>query len=102
MIGECLKRITGTHSSGPRNDRELVDRRAIEASWNYIRRRSILGQTEPFYAALSAALKKLKAPLRKASERMVEGLWNAIGRLLPDFTPKECANFFKAAGYDAT
>jgi hypothetical protein len=42
-MGECLKRITGT--------RELMDRRAIETSWNYIRRRSILGQTEPVYAA---------------------------------------------------
>jgi len=38
--------------------------------------------------------------LRKAAERSVEGLWNAIGHLIDAFTPRECANFFAAAGYD--
>jgi len=46
------------------------------------------------------AFSKLKAGLRKASERTVESLWNTIGALIPTFTPRECANFFKAAGYD--
>src|SRR3954469_7112224 len=45
---------------------------------------------------------KLKALLRKAAERTVEGLWTAIGRLIDVFTPTECANYFAAAGYDAT
>jgi transposase len=48
------------------------------------------------------AFSKLKAGLRKASERTVESLWNTIGALIPTFTPQECANFFKAAGYQAT
>jgi len=26
-------------------------------------------------------------------------LWNRIGLILDDFSPTECANFFKAAGY---
>jgi len=56
----------------------------------------------PDFNPIEKAFSKLKALLRKASERTAEGLWNAIGRLLPDSTPKECANFFKAAGYDAT
>src|SRR3712207_4908896 len=47
------------------------------------------------------AFAKLKALLRKAAERTVEGLWTAIGRLLDAFTPSECANYFAAAGYDA-
>ena len=47
------------------------------------------------------AFSKLKALLRKAAERTVEGLWQAIGRLIDLFPPKECANFFAAAGYDA-
>jgi transposase len=46
------------------------------------------------------AFAKLKALLRKAAERTVEGLWSAIGRLIDDFTPAECANFFANAGYD--
>jgi len=40
--------------------------------------------------------------LRKAAERTVGGLWDAIGRLLDAFTPDECANYFAAAGYDPT
>lgn len=46
------------------------------------------------------AFAKLKALLRKAAERTVEGLWAAIGEILIEFTPKQCANFFAAAGYD--
>jgi transposase len=46
------------------------------------------------------AFAKLKALLRKAAERTVEGLWTAIGCLIDLFTPHECANYFTAAGYD--
>jgi transposase len=45
------------------------------------------------------AFSKLKAGLRKASQRTVQSLWETIGALIPTFTPWECANFFKAAGY---
>lgn len=48
------------------------------------------------------AFAKLKALLRKAAERTVEGLWTTIGKLLDAFTPDECINYFTAAGYDAT
>lgn len=40
--------------------------------------------------------------LRKAAERTITGLWDAIGRLIDTFTPNECTNYFAAAGYDAT
>ncbi len=46
------------------------------------------------------AFAKLKALLRKAAERTVAGLWHAIGRLIDDFSPQECANYFTAAGYE--
>ncbi len=46
------------------------------------------------------AFAKLKALLRKAAERTADGLWNPIGALLPAFTPRQCANFFAAAGYE--
>src|SRR6201984_1763322 len=42
---------------------------------------------------------KLKHLLRKAAARTVEAVWDAIGRLLPAFMPKECANYFENAGY---
>ena len=54
----------------------------------------------PDFNPIENAFSKLKALLRKAAERTVEGLWNVIGELLPAFTPQECANFFAAAGYD--
>ena len=37
------------------------------------------------------AFAKLKALLRKATERTVEGLWNAIGQIVGTFTTDECA-----------
>lgn len=45
---------------------------------------------------------ELKVVLRKAAERTVDGLWNAIGRIVDLFTPTVCRNYFQAAGYDPT
>ena len=56
----------------------------------------------PDFNPIENAFAKLKALLRKAAERTVDGLWNAIGRLIDLFAPAECANYFAAAGYDAT
>jgi len=54
----------------------------------------------PDFDPIEMASAKLKALLRKAAERTVEGLWAAIGRLIDTVTPDECANFFAAAGYE--
>jgi hypothetical protein len=54
----------------------------------------------PDFNPLENAFAKLKAPLRKAAERTVEGLWAAIGRIDDAFTPTECAQFFSACGHD--
>ena len=56
----------------------------------------------PDFNPIENAFAKLKALLRKAAERTIEGLWTVIGRLLDAFTPNECTNYFAAAGYDAT
>jgi transposase len=45
---------------------------------------------------------KLKALLRKAEERSVEAVWRRVGKLLGCFTPQECANYFRNAGYAST
>jgi transposase len=55
----------------------------------------------PDFNPIEKAFSKLKALLRKAAARTVESLWTAIGKLIPTFTPTECANYFAAAGYDA-
>jgi transposase len=56
----------------------------------------------PDFNPIENAFAKLKALLRKAAERTVEGLWTKIGEFLLAFTPTECTNYFAAAGYDAT
>lgn len=55
----------------------------------------------PDFNPIENAFAKLKALLRKAAQRTVEGLWTAIGDMLPVFKPQECRNYFAAAGYDA-
>ena len=54
----------------------------------------------PDFNPLENGFAKLKALLRKAAERTVDALWTTIGRLLDAFTPTECANYFRAAGYE--
>jgi transposase len=55
----------------------------------------------PDFNPIEKAFSKLKAALRKAAQRTVDGLWDTIGRLVDTFTPGECANYFAACGYDA-
>ncbi len=55
----------------------------------------------PDFNPIENAFAKLKAALRKAAERTLDALWTTIGRIVPTFTPAECANYFAAAGYDA-
>jgi transposase len=45
---------------------------------------------------------KLKALLRSAEERDVDGLWQFLGRALDAFAPQECRNYLRHAGYGAT
>lgn len=56
----------------------------------------------PDFNPIENAFAKLKAHLRKAAERTVDGLWNAIGRVIDLFSTGECRNYFAAAGYHAT
>lgn len=78
---------------GPRV-REMIE--AAGASLRY------LPPYSPDFNPIENAFAKLKALLRKAAERTIRGLWDAIGRLIDLFTPNECANYLANAGYDAT
>ncbi len=53
----------------------------------------------PDFNPIEQLFAKLKALLRKAAERSVDGLWTRIATLLDAFTPDECANYFRNAGY---
>ena len=75
----------------------LAVRRAIEAVGATL---LYLPPYSPDFNPIENAFAKLKALLRKAAQRTLDGLWTAIGRLLDAFTPAECANYFRAAGYE--
>jgi transposase len=51
---------------------------------------------------IELAFAKLKALLRKAGERTMEGLWAFLGRALDAFSPQECQNYFRHCGYAGT
>jgi transposase len=53
----------------------------------------------PDFNPIEQLFAKLKALLRKAAERSIEGLWNRIAAILDVFTPDECTNYFRNAGY---
>ena len=42
---------------------------------------------------------KMKTLLRKTDARTIDETWRTIGTLLDSFTPTECANYFRNAGY---
>jgi transposase len=71
-------------------------REAIEAAGGTL---LYLPPYSPDFNPIEQLFAKLKALLRKAAERSVDGLWNRIAYLLDAFTPQECANYFRNAGY---
>ena len=48
---------------------------------------------------IEQAFAKLKALLRKAAARSQDALWQAIAEAIDQFSPTECRNFFRNAGY---
>lgn len=53
----------------------------------------------PDFNPIEMLFAKLKALLRKAAERTIASLWDAIGRLLGDFSATECSHYLAHAGY---
>lgn len=74
-------------------------RRAIRAAGA---RLLFLPPYSPDLNPIEQVFAKLKTLLRKAEERTVDGVWQRIGRLLQCFTPTECANYLRNAGYAST
>ena len=46
------------------------------------------------------AFAKLKALLRRAAERTIQGLQHQVDVALKAFSATECSNYFRHAGYD--
>jgi transposase len=51
---------------------------------------------------IEMAFSKLKAHLRKAAEHTIPALLRRIGRIVKAFSPQECRNFLRHAGYVQT
>lgn len=62
-------------------------------------RRFFLPPYSPDLNPIEQVFAKLKHLLRKAQTRTVEATWRSIGSLIDRFTPSECANYFRNAGY---
>ncbi len=71
-------------------------RRAIRAAGA---RLFFLPPYSPDLNPIEQVFAKLKTLLRKAAERTVEATWKRIGALLRTFSPQECSNYFRNAGY---
>ena len=61
-----------------------------------------LPKYSPDLNPIELAFSPFKTFLRKAAERTVPGLRRAIRAFLPRLGARECANYFKHAGYAAT
>jgi transposase len=48
---------------------------------------------------IEMAFSKLKAHLRRMGARTIDELWKAVGNICNLYTPDECWNYLKAAGY---
>lgn len=71
-------------------------REAIEATGATLR---YLPPYSPDFNPIEKLFAKLKTLLRRAALRNVEALWNHIGELIDDYSPLECANYFRSCGY---
>jgi transposase len=71
--------------------RELIEARGAKLVF--------LPPYSPDLNPIEMAFAKLKTLLRKAAQRTVAALWDTIGELLSAFTPEECANYLRHAGY---
>ena len=65
-----------------------------------VRANLVLTPYSPDFNPIENAFAKLKALLRAKAERTITTLWNTVGSLVDLFTAAECANYFKAAGYE--
>ena len=72
------------------------EREAIEAAGAKL---LFIPPYSPDLNPIELAFSKLKALLRAKAIRTVDALWNALGDLCDNFSPTECANYFRHDGY---
>lgn len=78
--------------------REAVSEAVSEAGARIV----YLPPYSPDFNPIELVFSKFKWLLRSAECRTQEALWQNCGKLLDQFTPQECANYFKHCGYRYT
>lgn len=71
-------------------------RRAIRAAGAHL---LFLPPYSPDLNPIEMVFAKLKTLLRRADERSIAAVWHRIGALLAEFSPTECSNYLRHAGY---
>ena len=71
-------------------------REAIEAAGAKV---VYLPPYSPDFNPIELVFSKLKWLLRSTSPRTVERLWKFLGKILDEFPPLECQNYFRHCGY---
>jgi transposase len=61
-----------------------------------------LPKYSPDFNPIELAFSELNAHMREAAEHTIPRLLRRIGRVVTDFSPQECRNFFHHAGYART
>lgn len=71
-------------------------RKAIRAAGAHL---LFLPPYSPDLNPIEQVFAKLKHLMRTASERTVKTVWKRLGTVLDSFSPQECANYLRNAGY---
>lgn len=59
-----------------------------------------LSPNSPDLNSIQMAFSRLKILIRKAVARTCDELWKTVGQVCELVTAEECANFFRASGYE--
>ncbi len=89
MVEHWAGLLRGSHKGG-------AVRKAIRAAGAHP---LFLPPYSPDLNPIEQVFAKLRNQLRKDDERSVETVWRRIGALLEIFTPAECENYIRHAGY---
>jgi transposase len=91
--------VRGVHPINLGSHKSKAVRRAIRKAGAKL---FLLPKYSPDLNPIEQFFAKLEHWLRQAAKRSVETVCDAIGQLLDEFTPQECANYFKDPGYAST
>lgn len=76
--------------------KRVAARQALERAGATLR---FLPPYSPDLNPIELAFSKLKRLLRTAAKRTLDDLWHFLGQALDAFSPDECQNYFRHAGY---